>query len=175
MISDRALHDLWAVFNAKRRKGSTILKVDADSLGAILTTHHTLYSQLSVAGKLAITLGPITRAWWAISPPATSQTWRRPSPSAALSSLATPPPPSNRNREIKLCRFVPSPSVRAARLSRARLFAFSRRSKRWSTATPSGESSGNVARHPTKGRALVVPRHVPARGPSSHRYSRRPP
>jgi hypothetical protein len=58
MISDRALHDLWAVFNAKRRKGSTVIKVEADSLGALLTTHHTLYSQLTASKKVEITLGP---------------------------------------------------------------------------------------------------------------------
>lgn len=58
MISDRTLHELWAVVHAKRRTNSTTVKVDASSLSVLLETHHTLYSQLSASLKLAVTLGP---------------------------------------------------------------------------------------------------------------------
>lgn len=58
MIPDRALHELWAAFHAKRRANSTTIKVDASSLGLLLESHHTMYGQLSKAGKLAVQLGP---------------------------------------------------------------------------------------------------------------------
>lgn len=52
--NDHALASLWAVVNAKRRKGSTTVKVDADALAGLLRDHHALVS--SSPGR--ITIGP---------------------------------------------------------------------------------------------------------------------
>jgi hypothetical protein len=57
MITDHDLHELWTAYNAKRRANSSTIKVPASSLGALLTAHHELYSRLTSAGKLAVTLG----------------------------------------------------------------------------------------------------------------------
>lgn len=56
LTTDTALQSLWSAVNAKRRKGSTAIKVDAEGLTAILKDHHTLLTALSARKLLAVTL-----------------------------------------------------------------------------------------------------------------------
>lgn len=58
MISDTALHTLTTAANAKRRKGSTTIKVDAAALDELIRTHHELYDAAKRSGRLSVTLGP---------------------------------------------------------------------------------------------------------------------
>lgn len=52
--TDTALHGLGAILNAKRRKGSTHLKVPADWLAAIVADHHDLCTALRTRKLLVI-------------------------------------------------------------------------------------------------------------------------
>lgn len=54
LTTDTALHDLWGAVNAKRRAGTSTVKVDADALAALLKDHHTLYTALRERGRLTI-------------------------------------------------------------------------------------------------------------------------
>ena len=56
--NDTTLHELWAVVNAKRRKGSTAVKVDAEALTGLLKDHHTLITALQSRKLLTVSLGP---------------------------------------------------------------------------------------------------------------------
>lgn len=56
LTSDTALAGLWALVQAKRRKGSTTLnKVPADALENLLKDHHTLFT--AKAGE-RVEIGP---------------------------------------------------------------------------------------------------------------------
>lgn len=58
LTSDTALADPWTIANAKRRKGSNVLKVPADALEALLRDHHTLITALRSRKLLTISLNP---------------------------------------------------------------------------------------------------------------------
>lgn len=52
--SDTALHRLWGSVNAKRRAGTTAIKVDAAALEGLLKDHHTLLTALQSRKLLRI-------------------------------------------------------------------------------------------------------------------------
>lgn len=56
LTSDTALASLWAAVNAKRRAGTTTVKVDADTLSDALKDHHTLLTALMGRKLLSVTL-----------------------------------------------------------------------------------------------------------------------
>ena len=56
--TDTALAALWGSVNAKRRKGSTAIKVEAPMLEAILKDHHTLITALQSRKLLQVAAGP---------------------------------------------------------------------------------------------------------------------
>lgn len=56
LTSDTALASLWSAVNAKRRKGSTAIKVEAETLTNVLKDHHTLLTALQARKLLKVTL-----------------------------------------------------------------------------------------------------------------------
>lgn len=58
LTSDTGLASLWTIAQAKRRKGSNVLKVPADALEALLKDHHTLITALRSRKLLSVTLSP---------------------------------------------------------------------------------------------------------------------
>lgn len=57
-LTDTALAGLWAIVHAKRRAGSTSVKVPADWLERALKDHHTLITALQARKLLQVTVGP---------------------------------------------------------------------------------------------------------------------
>lgn len=56
-LSDTALAGLWAIVHAKRRAGSTSVKVPAEWLEQALKDHHTLITALQARKLLQVTVG----------------------------------------------------------------------------------------------------------------------
>lgn len=56
-LTDTALAGLWSIVHAKRRAGSTSVKVPADWLEHALKDHHTLVTALQARKLLQVTVG----------------------------------------------------------------------------------------------------------------------